>query len=273
MIGANKFRLWLRHPGYNGGKDSPPPPDYTPMASASEKAAQLGYDLGKEQLDFTKQQYAEAKPLFERLVANQEAIGNQTLQQGQELWNRQKAFQPVEDALVADANTRSPYYSDAMRGVNGSADDIYNWRKADIDQQVGQATADVQNGYTNSIGQLVRQGLRYGATPSAITQMAGTLGAGQASALAAAANTTRNAGIQAARGQATQAYQLDQGDRAANWGRRLDAIGAAKGLTGLSQGAYGLASGAFNAAGNQQLQPGMAAQSGMSAGKIGRAHV
>ena len=48
MIGANKFRLWLRHPGYNGGKDSPPPPDYTPMASASEKAAQLGYDLDRK---------------------------------------------------------------------------------------------------------------------------------------------------------------------------------------------------------------------------------
>ena len=35
----------------------PPPPDYTPLANASTQAAQVGTELGREQLAETRRQY------------------------------------------------------------------------------------------------------------------------------------------------------------------------------------------------------------------------
>ena len=57
------------------------PPDYGPMAAASEKAAQLGYDLGSSQLDFAKQQYEELKPLLSQIADSQVAAQDQQMQQ------------------------------------------------------------------------------------------------------------------------------------------------------------------------------------------------
>jgi hypothetical protein len=42
-----------------GGKSKiPPPPNYAPIAAASEASARYSFDLGKEQLAWAREQYA-----------------------------------------------------------------------------------------------------------------------------------------------------------------------------------------------------------------------
>jgi hypothetical protein len=53
-----------------GGK-SQPAPDYTPMQA-----------IGREQLDFAKQQYAEMAPLARQVAAQQMAAQQQQMRQG-----------------------------------------------------------------------------------------------------------------------------------------------------------------------------------------------
>lgn len=88
---------------HGGGKDSPDAPDYTQMAAASEKAAQLGADLGNKQLAEAKRQYgmnyATAKPV----VDAQLDLMEQTKRQGDDYYNYGRSIRPAERAMMADA--------------------------------------------------------------------------------------------------------------------------------------------------------------------------
>jgi hypothetical protein len=76
-----------------GGKSSPPPPDYSGMEA-----------LGREQLAFSRQQYAEMKPLAQRVAAQQMAAQQQQMDQAQDYYDyQQQTFRPLEQGLVRDA--------------------------------------------------------------------------------------------------------------------------------------------------------------------------
>ena len=52
-----------------GSKNSaPPPPDYTPIANASSQQAQYDFNLGQQQLDWAKQQYADNSQIANTVV-------------------------------------------------------------------------------------------------------------------------------------------------------------------------------------------------------------
>lgn len=154
--------------------------------------------------------------------------------------------------------------------IGGSDADVYAARQAQIDAGVGTAIADTQEGYTRSVNQATRQGLRYGASDSKIVGDVGSMGLAQASNVAAAANGARTAGINTERGLAntrmglrsTITSNMTQA-RAINWAKKLDATGLVRGVPGASQGAYGLAVGAGNSAMNNQQAPGNTFQAGL----------
>lgn len=90
---------------YGGGKDGGgSAPDYTPMAQASEKAAEIGAQLGREQLAEGKRQYDLNYQTLQPLV--QESIKTQQLanQQGaQNYANYQAEGRSTQQAMLYDA--------------------------------------------------------------------------------------------------------------------------------------------------------------------------
>ncbi len=147
--------------------------------------------------------------------------------------------------------------------LTGSDTSIYDANKGDIENDVARAVADTQGGYTRSLNQMARQGRRYGLSGNAIAANAGSVATNQAAAIAAAANGTRNQGIDSTRGRLTTRRGMRIQDDTLNWGKRLDAVGLAKGMPGASQGAYSVATNAGNAAVNNQMAPGNALVAGM----------
>ena len=294
--------------------DSPPPPDYTPLAAASEESARIMGELGQDQLDFAKLQYEEAKPLTEDIVNQQMEIAGKTAAQGDDYYNYLKSYRPAERALLhesmgmtpdqvaeletitqsgdqasydaklseygVDANRRAEAEIAASKAldeadariIGGTDSDVLAARRGEIDAGVGRAVADTQGGYTRNINQAIRQGLRYGGTPGAISAGVGSMGMDQASKTAAASNFAREQGIMGARGQAETNMNLRRSvadnvtkQQSIGWAKKLDASGLVKGLPGASQGAYGLAVSAGNSAGANQAQPGNNMQAGMAA--------
>jgi hypothetical protein len=295
MFGSAKFRAWLRHPGFNK-KDSDAP-DYDKLAEASKEAAKIMADLGYSQLDFSKQQYEDAKPIFEKIVNQQMGIADQTAKQGADYYNYQKSYRPTEQYMMLESmGLNADEISNVMSG-NRSPDvfataakrreldlaeydaankadaakitmdptALYEAHRGEIDNQVGRAVADTQGAYTRSLNQAIRQGLRYGAGGNQIIGQVGQVGMAQASQQASAANVAREMGIQGVRTRANDSLGLRQNNRAAinkekaiDWAKKLDAAGLVKGLPGASQGAYGLAINAGNSAGQNQMAPGQA---------------
>jgi len=72
------------------GKSSPPPPDYGPLAQASKEAAQISADLGREQLDFAREQYNRTAPMLEAIAETQMDAQRQQMAQAQDYYNYQK---------------------------------------------------------------------------------------------------------------------------------------------------------------------------------------
>ena len=130
---------------HGGGKDSPDPPDYSQMAAASEKAAQLGADLGNKQLAESKRQYelnyATAKPV----VDAQLDLMAQTKRQGDDYYNYSRSIRPAERAMMADAfglsaGGLSSYQSklNAVDAARGKEAFTANQQKQLADQQAAQ---------------------------------------------------------------------------------------------------------------------------------------
>jgi len=403
---------------HGGGKgDSPPPPDYTPVAQASEAAAKIGAEQADRVLAESQRQFDTNQTVAAPVVAAQLGIMNQTKQQGDDYYDYLKEYRPAEQQLLYDANGLSPeqvaeinalrtqetqdyqnrlttarqqYDTDIARQtaaaaaagvptfdlgqvadvavpkpvyatrfgmsasprnpltnrvpgmstatnqaeidaavaqnatnarlraalggvkpqpapvatpkafdpsgismdssgssalsakyisqgqaalqardaaerelVTGSDTAIYDTNKGDIENNVARAVADTQGGYTRSLNQMARQGRRYGLSGNAIAANAGSVATNQAAAIAAAANGTRNQGIDSTRGRLTTRRGMRIQDDTLNWGKRLDAVGLAKGMPGASQGAYSVATNAGNAAVNNQMAPGNALVAGM----------
>lgn len=108
--------------------DSPsaaPAPDYTAMAAASEKAAQLGKELGEEQLAQNQKQYEQNQALAAPIIQAQTDLSRQSLAQGNDYYNYMKQnSRPVEQNLMYQSLGLNPdeiAQIEAMRGTEADA--------------------------------------------------------------------------------------------------------------------------------------------------------
>jgi len=201
-----------------GGKSSPPPPDYGPMLA-----------LGREQMDFAKQQYADTMPIARRIADQQMAAQQQQMAQGQDYYDYQKnTFRPVEQGLVRDAQN---FNTDAYR-----------------ESMASKAAASAGAAFNAQQGMSQRAMRSMGVNPNSGKGMAlqteGMLGlaAGRANAMT---------------GARQQAEQM-------GWARRMDVTGLGRGLSGASTAAYGGANTAGSSGMNTYMAPGGQYQSGMA---------
>lgn len=91
-----------------GKSDPPPPPDYTAVAAASERAAELSYDMAKEQLAWAKEQDAMNRVVSNRVIdeaLSVSALNRDTAEKDRARY--EQLYQPLEDKLAADADSYS----------------------------------------------------------------------------------------------------------------------------------------------------------------------
>lgn len=196
------------------GKSSPPPPDYGPLAQASKESAEIMAALGREQLDFARQQYADVSPLMQEISGLQMDAQRQQMDQGSDYYGYLRdTYRPLERSIVADAQS---FNTAAYR-----------------DQLANQAAADVGLAFGRTRAMNERAMASMGVNPNS----GRFAGMNNASNLAQAAN---RAGLMS--GTRNQAEQL-------GYARQLDAAGLGRNLSGASLAAYGGAVGAGTSAG------------------------
>ena len=201
-----------------GGKSSPPPPDYSGMEA-----------LGREQLAFSRQQYAEMAPLAQRVAAQQMAAQQQQMDQAQDYYNyQQQTFRPVEQGLVRDAERFS---TEGYR-----------------EQQARDAAAAA--------------GRAFGVTQDAAARAAASRGVNPNSGAGMALQSQNMLGLSAQRANAmtgarNQAQQM-------GFARRMDVTGLGRNLAGASTAAYQGATGAGSAGVNTSMAAGNQFQQGLS---------
>jgi hypothetical protein len=196
------------------GKSSPPPPDYTPLAQASKESAQIMAGLGREQLDFARQQYEEVSPFLEEVAGLQADAQRQQMDQAGEYYSyMQDTFRPLEREIVSDVGE---FNTDAYR-----------------EQLAGQAAADA--------------GLAFNRTRAANERSMASMGVNPNSGRFA--GITSASGLsQAANRAATMTGTRQQADQM-GYARSLDAVGLGRNLPDFSSAAYSGATSAGTAAG------------------------
>ena len=209
-----------------GGK-SQPAPDYVPMK-----------ELGDKQLAFAERQYAEMKPLAERVANQQFASQDQQMKQAQDYYNyQQETFRPVEQGLVRQAQE---YDTEANR-----------------ERIAAQAAADTARAFGTVEGMTSRSLSRKGVGP----------GSGNAIAMqnqnALSLASARAGAMTGARNQAEQI----------GYARKLDAVGLGRNLAGASTAAYGAATGAGSAGLTSSMAPGTQLQQGYAQTGVTRGNV
>ena len=200
-----------------GGKSSPPPPDYSGMEA-----------LGREQLAFSRQQYAEMAPLAQRVANQQMAAQDQQMRQAQDYYDyQQQTFRPLEQGLVRDAERFSTegYREQQARDAAAATGKAFG-----VMQDAAGRAAAARGVNPNS-----------GAGMALQSQNMLGLAAGRANAMTSARN---------------QAEQM-------GFARRLDVTGLGRGLAGASAAAYGGATSAGTAGMNTSMAPGSQRMQGM----------
>ena len=200
-----------------GGK-SQPAPDYSGM----ERVA-------REQLNFSKQQYADMKPIVSQIAEQQIAAQDQQMTQAADYYQyQQETFRPLEQGLVADAEN---FDTEAYR-----------------QSQAGEASAAAARAFGTARGSNARFQAARGVNPNS----GAARGAGLQTQLQEAA--MRAQGMTGARNQAQQL----------GYARKLDAAGLGRGLAGASSAAYGGATNAGSQASNVAQSAGNNYQSGLA---------
>lgn len=88
--------------------DPPPAPDYSGLIAQSEKAAEMAFQISKEQLAWAKEQYGMDKELSDQVVGKLlESQDQQTAWAIEDRARYKSEFQPLEDQLIADAESFS----------------------------------------------------------------------------------------------------------------------------------------------------------------------
>lgn len=206
-------------------------PDFDGLADASKDASDAMVGLGQQQLNFSRQQYDEMKPLYDE-IGNAQLDGmRQQYDQGEEYFDHwQTNFQPMERQMVTDAEN-------------------FNTR-AYREQLASQAASDAGLAFdrTNDAG--MRSMRSMGVNPNSGAAVAATKQAGLALAgqKAGMMNNTR-----------MQAEQL-------GWARKMDAVGLGRNMPGASTGAYTSATNTGNSAGTNFSTPGQQYSGNFSAG-------
>ncbi len=211
-----------------GGDSSPPPPDNTALANASEESARIGAAQADRVLAESTRQYDRNMEVAQPVIDAQLAQMKSAQKQGDEYYGYWKSkAQPVEDALNADAMAAGT--------------------EAKQQEKVDRAVADSQGGFTRAINQTIRAGKRYGMEPVAAT---GAMTVQQAANTAGAATMARDKEI------------------ALGTAKKLDVAGLYRGMPGASQGAYTVANQSGNSAVNNSttVGTGMVAGTGTAAG-------
>lgn len=201
-----------------GGKSSPPPPDYSGMEA-----------LGREQLAFSRQQYAEMAPLAQRVANQQMAAQDQQMRQAQDYYDyQQQTFRPLEQGLVRDAERFSTegYREQQARDAAAATGKAFG-----VMQDAAGRAAAARGVNPNS-----------GAGMALQSQNMLGLAAGRANAMTGARN---------------QAEQM-------GFARRLDVTGLGRNLAGASTAAYQGATGAGSAGMNTRMAPGGQFMQGLS---------
>ena len=191
------------------------------LADQADRAAQLSYDLGQDQLAFSRRQYDELAPMAQRAADQQFAAQEEQMRQARDYYDYQTGtFRPLEQGLVRDAEQ---FNTEAYR-----------------EQMASQAAADAARAFQSTQAQAARGMSRMGVAPGS-----GAFGAGT-NQNALAATSMRTGAMTGAR---TQAEQM-------GYARRLDAAGLGRNLPGLSTAAYQSATGAGTAGINTAMAPG-----------------
>jgi hypothetical protein len=186
--------------------------------------------LGREQLQFARDQYAEMKPFVTRLATSMSDAQQEQMAQGRDYYNYQRdTFRPVEQGLVRQAQE---FDTEAYR-----------------QQLASKAMADAAKAFQGSQGVMMREATRRGVNPAS-----GAFGA------ASNANAMGLAAMQA--GSANQARQQAE---QLGYARKLDVVGLGRNLAGASTAAYGGATGAGQAAGGTAMSAGNQLQQGYGA--------
>ena len=214
---------------FGGDDPAPAAPDYSQLAAASEKAAQIGADLGREQLAESKRQYEINRATAEPVVAQQLALMKQSEQQGTDYYKYMTdTYRPLERSIVEQAT------------AEGSPQRM--------EEQAAQAAADARRGQVQQANMVARQGLRYGYSPAKMAAMQASLAGANSSAVAGAMTGARNQ------------------QRNLGYARQLDAAGLGRNLPNAAAGAYGLTLNAGNSAVSNTMAPGNALLTGMAQG-------
>ena len=200
------------------GSDAPPPPDYSKIAAASEKAAEYSFTLGREQLAWAKEQYGKDSAIISKVV--DAALARQAQNDEAALSDRQRyeeVYQPLEDKLVQEAED----YSSPER----------------MEQKAGEASAEVAQQFDAQRRAAAQNLEAYGVDPTSTRYAALDMGSRvqQAAAQAGAANQSRE--------------QTETMGRA----MRSEAINVGRGYPGQIAGTYGTAMQSGNAAVNSAI--------------------
>jgi hypothetical protein len=185
--------------------------------------------LGREQLAFSKQQYAEMMPLARQVYGQQMDAQRQQMEQAKNYFDyQQQTFRPVEQGLVRDAqNFSTEGYREQLAGQAAAAVS----RAFGVQQDMGQRA-------------MAARGVNPNSGAAMALQAQGNLGlaAQRANAMTGARN---------------QAEQL-------GFARRMDVTGLGRGLAGASTAAYQGATGAGSAGLGSAMAPGNQYMQGLS---------
>lgn len=198
------------------------------LADQADRAAELSYSLGQDQLAFSRQQYKDFAPIAKRAADQQFKAQEEQMAQARDYYDYQTdTFRPLEKGLVADA-------------INFDTE-AYRERLA------SQAAADAARAFGTAQGMSNRDLARRGVDPSSGASLARS----NQNMIGLASMQTG-----AATGARQQAEQL-------GYARKLDAAGLGRNLAGLSTGAYQSATNAGTAGVNSYMAPGNQYMQGM----------
>lgn len=218
--------------GKGGGGQADPSGMYAAMASA--QAAQQEYALGKEQLDWTKQVWAQEQPLIDQAEQMQITAGQADI----------SAQQQAQQFAQEQEGVYNQYFLPMEKQYAGQA---ANWASpANIALYQGQAQNNVAEQMTNELNTAKEQLQAYGVNPDA-PRYAG-LYVGQ-NALSGAAQA--GAGTTAAQNLRLQQMGLEQnalnvGSGIGNSSAQLTNAGTSAGQAGASAGSGSAATGQSN---------------------------
>lgn len=103
-----------------GGKASaPPPPDFGPVAAASERAAELSYDMAVQQLDWAQEQYFLDRDVSDLVIESaMEQMDRMEADAARDRERYEQIYQPLEDQLVQEAiEYDSPWRREEQAGL------------------------------------------------------------------------------------------------------------------------------------------------------------